>query len=439
MAAVFGFGIGFQFYKKGLALVGPVATAATSVTGTSFVANWNTYDGATTYYLDVSISSSFSTFVLQNQAVSAPTTSYTVTGLTACTTYYYRVRAEGFAPTISVAPTLSPSGSQITGTVITCGTGTWSSQGSIFNYKWKRNGVDITGATSNTYTIQAIDDGTTITCDVQNQNAFGKSAYVGTSNSVSATVPILDTYTNAAVAYSVRKLRAAYTGNAIRVRRSTDNAEQNIGFANGGNLDTTALTAFCGAGNGFVTTWYDQSGNGNNLRQTTAANQPQIVSSGSVLTINTKPYLYFTSQGEMQFTSILNFQSVDSSLFLVNKRLNSVSANDAVLEGNGGYIYLNYSTIIAYGSNFFGANSALNYNLFTATNDVGANLFIYRNNVNIGTKNPSTGTGVTAEYLMRRAFGQNDYLFTELIMYAIDQNSVRNDINTNINNYYAIY
>jgi hypothetical protein len=187
MAAVFGFGIGFQFYKKGLALVGPVATAATSVTGTSFVANWNTYDGATTYYLDVSISSSFSTFVLQNQSVSAPTTSYTVTGLTACTTYYYRVRAEGVVPTISVAPTLSPSGSQITGTVITCGTGTWSSQGSIFNYKWKRNGVAITGATSNTYTIQAIDAGTTITCDVQNQNAFGKSAYVGTSNSVSAT------------------------------------------------------------------------------------------------------------------------------------------------------------------------------------------------------------------------------------------------------------
>ncbi len=182
-----GLGIGLDFAKKRGSLVAPVATAATSVTGTSFVANWNTYDGATTYYLDVSTSPTFATFVLQNQAVSAPTTSYTVTGLTACTTYYYRVRAEGFAPTISVAPTLSPSGSQITGTVITCGTGTWSSQGSIFNYKWKRNGVDITGATSNTYTIQAIDAGTTITCDVQNQNAFGKSAYVGTSNSVSAT------------------------------------------------------------------------------------------------------------------------------------------------------------------------------------------------------------------------------------------------------------
>lgn len=71
----------------------PVATAATSVTGTSFVANWDAYDGATMYFLDVSTSPSFATFVLQNQAVAAPTTSYNVTGLTGCTTYYYRVRA----------------------------------------------------------------------------------------------------------------------------------------------------------------------------------------------------------------------------------------------------------------------------------------------------------------------------------------------------------
>ena len=271
---------------------------------------------------------------------------------------------------------------------------------------------------------------------------FGKYIKVGPRvyGGVSFT-GLLDTYPNASVAYSLRKLRAAYTGSAVRIRRSSDNAEQNIGFANGGNLDTTALTAFCGAGNGFVTTWYDQSGNGNNLRQTTAANQPQIVSSGSVLTINTKPYLYFTSQGEMQFTSSLNFQSVNSSLFLVNKRLNSVSANDAILEGAGGYIFLNYAAICAYGTNFFNPNpnNSLVYNLFSATNNIGSNLFIYNNNINIGTKNPATGSGVTATTLMTRAFGQNDYLFTELIMYPIDQNSVRNDINTNINNYYAIY
>ena len=56
---------------------------------------------------------------------------------------------------------------------------------------------------------------------------------------------LLDTYPNAAVAYSLRKLRTAYTGNAIRVRRSSDNAEQDIAFV-GNDLDTTSMLDFVG-------------------------------------------------------------------------------------------------------------------------------------------------------------------------------------------------
>ena len=75
----------------GSVVVVPTATAATSVGSTSFTANWNAFSGANYYLLDVSLSSSFSTFVLQDTVVL--TTSYNVTGLTSNTTYYYRVRA----------------------------------------------------------------------------------------------------------------------------------------------------------------------------------------------------------------------------------------------------------------------------------------------------------------------------------------------------------
>jgi hypothetical protein len=47
--------------------------------------------------------------------------------------------------------------------------------------------------------------------------------------------------------YSLRKFTEAETLNAIRVRRSSDDAEQDIGFDANGDLDTTALTTFVNA------------------------------------------------------------------------------------------------------------------------------------------------------------------------------------------------
>jgi hypothetical protein len=77
----------------------PVVKAASSITQTSFVANWNATTGVTGYYLDVATSNSFDAgFILTNVAT-GNVASYTVTGLTASTTYYYRVRANNPAGT----------------------------------------------------------------------------------------------------------------------------------------------------------------------------------------------------------------------------------------------------------------------------------------------------------------------------------------------------
>jgi hypothetical protein len=120
---------------------------------------------------------------------------------------------------------------------------------------------------------------------------------------------ILDTYTGSTIAYSTRKLRTAYTGNALRVRRSSDNAEQDIGFV-GNNLDTTSLMNFItGSTDGRVTIWYDQSGNGTNLTQTTVAKQPWIVSGGTLITYSSKPVL----QGIQTASETTNTGMIQSS------------------------------------------------------------------------------------------------------------------------------
>ncbi|MES2593069.1 MAG: PKD-like domain-containing protein [Bacteroidota bacterium] len=76
---------------------GPIAATsaatATNITCSSFEANWGALSGATTYYLDVSTSSSFSTFLAgYNNLNIGNVITETITGLTAYMSYYYRVR-----------------------------------------------------------------------------------------------------------------------------------------------------------------------------------------------------------------------------------------------------------------------------------------------------------------------------------------------------------
>jgi len=73
------------------------ATAATNITSVSFFANWNAVPGASSYYLDVSTFADFSSFLSgYNNFFVGNFTTYSVTGLTPLTTYYYRVRANNF-------------------------------------------------------------------------------------------------------------------------------------------------------------------------------------------------------------------------------------------------------------------------------------------------------------------------------------------------------
>ena len=102
---------------------------------------------------------------------------------------------------------------------------------------------------------------------------------------------LLDAVPGAAAAYSLRQLSNAYTGPVVTVRRSSDNAEADFKAS---EIDDGTLAAFCGAGDGLVTTWHDQSGNtGRDATNTTAAQQPKIVSSGSLVTDGGKAALEF--------------------------------------------------------------------------------------------------------------------------------------------------
>lgn len=203
-------------------------------------------------------------------------------------------------PANTVRPTIS--GIPVVGQVLTANVGTWLYAPTSYNYQWLRNGNEIVGATSSTYTIVAADAGQRLSCRVTGVNAAG-SSFNFTSEilvyaSVLDIVPMAD-----GVAVSLRLLRGAYLNSAIvRVRRSSDNAEAdvfvdtNFEISLNSNINSrtsgTALSSWVGANSAFVTTWYDQSGLGRNLTQTVAANQPSLVNAGALRTLNGKASVF---------------------------------------------------------------------------------------------------------------------------------------------------
>lgn len=79
----------------------------------------------------------------------------------------------GSGPPVNlVAPFVS--GTAVVGEVVSCNGGSWSGEQPItLAYQWTRDTVDIVGATSSTYLLDALDEGADIVCVVTATNGAG--------------------------------------------------------------------------------------------------------------------------------------------------------------------------------------------------------------------------------------------------------------------------
>ncbi len=128
---------------------------------------------------------------------------------------------------------------------------------------------------------------------------FGGMGLFGRRRNQAGFVGAYDAIPSIAAAYSSRRLRTAYTGSLLRIRRSSDNTESDIDALANGDLDTAAVATFIAAGSGYIVTWYDQSGNGYDATQTTAASQPLYVASGQ----NGRPVLRWDGSNDFLMTA----------------------------------------------------------------------------------------------------------------------------------------
>ena len=306
----------FDAYRRALANtlgVNPVAVSPVSVvqSGTSINVSWpRPYCRVTDYPTEYSTDGGATWSPVARTQGLDPTA--VVTGMTLGATVNVRVSTTNEAGSVKSAPaqiTLATLPGQVTGLNVPAPTQTviapsWSAVagGNQYQVQYKRHADStwtngpLTVATNATLVLPL--SSTQYDVQVYAVNAAGNGAPSATATiTTGVAAGVLDSLSASAWgAYGTRKLRTAYAGAAIQVRRSSDNTTQNIGFVAGSiDLDTASLLTFVGSGSGYITTFYDQSGNGRDLAQATVANQPRIVNAGvlDAQGANSRPAPYF--------------------------------------------------------------------------------------------------------------------------------------------------
>ena len=243
------------------------------------------------------------------------------------------------------------------------------------------------------------------------------------------------------VAFSVRKISSTAT-NCLRVRRTSDNAEQDIGFS-GNDLDVASLESFCSATDGYVVKWYDQSGNNKDAVNATSTQQPKIVSSGTALTdASGNNGLYFDGATNwfLPITGSITSTQLFYASFVYERASSGITSMPL---GNTKYVFWWVSTNVIYS----GLTNAVVHDsgqtgsgvfLTTCLRDSSDN-YKYWNNNSAGTTKTSVNTPTAFGAIGYNAGTRHNGILSEVIYWNDDQESNRTAIQDEINAYYSIY
>ena len=252
-------------------------------------------------------------------------------------------------------------------------------------------------------------------------------------------------------AYSLRSLTGG-DPKAVRVRRDTggaagDDDEQDFTVS---EINSGALVAFVGSGNdGFVSKWYDQSGNSNDASQSTAANQPKIVDSGS---LNASGGLEFDGTNDiLTLTSSISFQNKAACVIALQDGQDSVNDYTLGVSGdNRGLGFKSNKTRWFFTTNVIDIDNSsvqTGQKLYTALHDGttnNPNVKSYVNGSEIVDSSPDSDQGeansssAADQIGARRTLSFLEGTLTELIIYDTDQTNNRAALEAEIINHYGL-
>jgi hypothetical protein len=220
--------------------------------------------------------------------------------------------------------------------------------------------------------------------------------------------------------------------------------EANIGETYG----ITDIPAANDTVNGYVQTWYDQSGNvpANDAVQSAAANQPKIV--GEVTSGQPHAFLgalVFDGSGSFMVASGFAFSPSGDMLISSVQKISTGQVYDARDGGADGIFVQQGGSDLRFRYNGDGSVDASgNNDLSLATFEIdGTTMTVYKNGSSAGTDTVVAGLSTTTDFhIGRNSFNVSNYAngkIYEIVAYDSDQSSNRPAVEANINNQYDIY
>ena len=230
----------------------------------------------------------------------------------------------------------------------------------------------------------------------------------------------------------------------------TDNRtaiEANIGEA----YSITGIPAYDDEVDGFVETWYDQSGNSNDVTQATAGSQPKIVNAGSLVTVGSRASFKFDgssdfleretyTQGSLSqpntFFSVAELDAYADENRKVYDSHVSTARNMLQLNTAGNGQFAHFAGTVA----ATGEDADADRHLFTSLMN-GASSDLRIDGTSKTTANTAsqamTGIVIGANHNTAENFWDGD--IQEIIIYNSNQSSTTTAVETNINSHYSIF
>jgi len=230
--------------------------------------------------------------------------------------------------------------------------------------------------------------------------------------------------------------------------------EANIGEVYG----IAGIPAYDNTVNGFVETWYDQSGNGNNASQLTASNQPKIVDTGVLVLSNGNAAIKSTSSNELTFSmaslsadgqqsvfSVLENDITSQSAFpSALKVVSTTGAGTLPLDRRPLWVQTNTGSIVftaGQTSGYTTADRDRRVYSHLMTDAAGGTSTVYQDGTLVDTRAmplDANSTFSSGSILETSASVVGALYMSEMIYYPSDESANRAAIENNIDNHYGI-